>query len=69
MFQIFGNLDVFISNISQFAVILLLVISETLPFSVGCFLMPLLVEYDTIPSPAKMCDYDTSLFMVPEIIS
>ena len=48
--------------------LLLLVLSETLPFSVGCFMMLLLVEYDTIPSPAKMCDYDTSLFMVPEII-
>ena len=31
--------------------------------------MPLLVEYDTILSPVKMCDYDTWLFMVSEIIS
>ena len=62
---------VFISNISQFAVLFLLVLSETHPFSVGCFMimMLLLVEYDTIPSPAKMCAYDTLLFMVPEIIS
>ena len=33
------------------------------------FMMLLLVEYDTIPSPANMCDYDTWLFMVSEIIS
>ena len=33
------------------------------------FMMLLLVECDTIPSPANMCVYDTWLFMVSEIIS
>ena len=37
--------------------------------SLDGFMMLLLVEYDTIPSPANMCDYDTWLFMVSEIIS
>ena len=45
-------------------------LSETLPFSVcRLFYDAFAVEYDTISSPANMCDYDTWLFMVSEIIS